>query len=621
MNLNKYIEQGYTFFKGLASELVKELRKDKEDVIDKLSPIKTVEAVFEAQKAIVSEVGKMSENIGQAIANQEIATAVEMTNADDISGKIVDKLDELSKGLEALKTPGDLTIKGAFIKGEKGDKGDKGEPANEERIIKAVQKKIKLPKDGLNGSNGRDGTNGKDGKDGSPDTPKEIVDKIESLEGENRLDAKAIKNLNKFVNNTIEYRGGSTSLNVLKDGNLVGKGSELNFIGSGVSINYEGDNRNTVTITGGSGGAVDSVNGQTGVVVLDYADVGAAPLYHNHNAGIEGTPTITEGTAGDAGKISVASGTAWFFDDATRETLTVHTIAAKAMTTPTDDVTTYVCADRDTDTWVFLTDATVIDYLRYIPYFIVFKRTGSTNLHHQVVVLNAHGEVEANYHRTFHTDRYGRESGLDQIAVDASLNLTVDGGVVWAVHTPYDILPVTTATRQFRCISDGTITSHTAPVIDNGHYDNGTEQVLTAGKWVINYIYRGIEEQDHVYTTLSDQFDSLEAAQASSTITFLPEIISSHAILIGRIIVESGATTGFTIESAFTDAFAATTSITDHGFLTGLADDDHPQYAQKVSALDFEITDATKGVILKSSNGTRYRLTISNDGELTTTSI
>jgi hypothetical protein len=43
--------------------------------------------------------------------------------------------------------------------------------------------------------------------------------------------------------------------------------------------------------------------------------------------------------------------------------------------------------------------------------------------------------------------------------------------------------------------------------------------------------------------------------------------------------------------------------------------------AQKVGAVDIEITDATKGLILKSANNNRYRLTIDNDGIPTTTAL
>lgn len=41
--------------------------------------------------------------------------------------------------------------------------------------------------------------------------------------------------------------------------------------------------------------------------------------------------------------------------------------------------------------------------------------------------------------------------------------------------------------------------------------------------------------------------------------------------------------------------------------------------ALTVSALDLEITDTTKGVILKSPSGTRYRLQVADDGTLSTT--
>jgi hypothetical protein len=43
--------------------------------------------------------------------------------------------------------------------------------------------------------------------------------------------------------------------------------------------------------------------------------------------------------------------------------------------------------------------------------------------------------------------------------------------------------------------------------------------------------------------------------------------------------------------------------------------------ADKTGTSDIEITDATKGVILKSANGTRYRITVDNDGSLTTTAV
>lgn len=60
-------------------------------------------------------------------------------------------------------------------------------------------------RDGVDGVNGKDGRDGIDGKDGSPDTPDQIVSKLESLEGEYRLDASSIKGLDSIVKETKVY--------------------------------------------------------------------------------------------------------------------------------------------------------------------------------------------------------------------------------------------------------------------------------------------------------------------------------------------------------------------------------------------------------------------------------
>ena len=80
--------------------------------------------------------------------------------------------------------------------GAKGDKGDKGDT-------------------------GETGADGKDGKDGSPDTSEQVRDKLESLKDEERLDASAIKGLEKFIKTTKEIvNGGVRLLTGLMDVNI-----------------------------------------------------------------------------------------------------------------------------------------------------------------------------------------------------------------------------------------------------------------------------------------------------------------------------------------------------------------------------------------------------------------
>lgn len=130
----------------------------------------------------------------------------------------VQAVNEVFKRIELLK-----------IKGDKGDNGEKGEPGIDGKDGKdGIDGKD--GKDGINGRDGKDGArglrglagrdgvdgkNGKDGrngKDGSPDTPYEIRDKLSKLRGNERLDAKHIKNLSKEIGSvTITGVGNGTS--------------------------------------------------------------------------------------------------------------------------------------------------------------------------------------------------------------------------------------------------------------------------------------------------------------------------------------------------------------------------------------------------------------------------
>jgi hypothetical protein len=61
-----------------------------------------------------------------------------------------------------------------------------------------IAARLATVKDGQDGKNGADGKDGKDGKDGSPDAPEDVRDKLETLEGDARLDISAIKGLDDY---------------------------------------------------------------------------------------------------------------------------------------------------------------------------------------------------------------------------------------------------------------------------------------------------------------------------------------------------------------------------------------------------------------------------------------
>jgi hypothetical protein len=325
---------------------------------------------------------------------------------------------------------------------------------------------------------------------------------------------------------------------------------------------------------------------------------GLAPAYHNHQIGIDGEVFVTE--YGN-GTLSLSTVKAWFPTDATEDYYAVHIIGGEIMT-PVDDTTCYIIADQNTNAWVLTTDPSMIDYHRYIPYMIVFKRALSTNLHTQVINFKAHGELESWHKRDFMCGRYKLEKGALQglTCADDTLAITCGGGGVWTVGHRYQILPITTDTRQFDLENTGAYwimnpPSHLAPYANNSQYQGETSFLpLDDGYWNINYIYRGIEDQDHTYLVLStEQFASKELAQASKTIGSLPDLITSHTEFVGRIITQKGMTSGFIVESAFDTIFQASSSITKHSALIGLNDDDHKQYLLRTDFVTPSVSSVT----------------------------
>lgn len=111
-----------------------------------------------------------------------------ITNQENKIEKVVSReMEQISKLVKDCKTMCDEVMS---IKMEKPKKGDKGE----------------------RGDAGEKGDKGNDGKDGSPDTPEQVRNKLESLKEEERLDASAIKGLEKFIKTTKQIVNGGVRL-------------------------------------------------------------------------------------------------------------------------------------------------------------------------------------------------------------------------------------------------------------------------------------------------------------------------------------------------------------------------------------------------------------------------
>lgn len=119
---------------------------------------------------------------------------------------------------------------------------------NEALIIQRVVSRIRIPQDGKPGEKG---------KDGSPDTPVQVKDKLESLKGNERLDASAIKNLPKP---TMQFGGDSyTGLAKVDSTGTPGTLEDKLVAGTNVTITKVNDTLRIASSGGVGGGQVASI--------------------------------------------------------------------------------------------------------------------------------------------------------------------------------------------------------------------------------------------------------------------------------------------------------------------------------------------------------------------------
>jgi len=163
--------------------------------------------------------------------------------------KVLDTLNKAQEALDAIKS---ITVRD-------------GVDADEDIIVEKVLAKIELP----------------EYKEVELDEAEDIVEKLESLEGEDRLDAKAIKNLPKMVQTFV---GGST-------GNI----KEI-IAGTGVTIDNTNAGYPVITSTASGSGIVETVVAGDGISV-DSTDP-ANPIVTNTNPTPYTLPTASDTVLG-----------------------------------------------------------------------------------------------------------------------------------------------------------------------------------------------------------------------------------------------------------------------------------------------------------------------------------
>lgn len=234
-----------------------------------------------------------------------------------------------------------------------------------------------------------------------------------------------------------------------------------------------------------------------------------------------------------------------------------------------DQTQNYLVADYNSGTPILkvITDVNLINETTVIPIYTAYRN--GIFLHFQN--WDALGLALANkvHQSIVKTQRYRREYGLI-VTEYGTHNLNMTAGRVWVGAVPVDIAEINTGIDNLSIWyhSGGNWVNSIQPTYNFTQWDNGTNLVtLTNNRYAVNWIFRGIENQKHLYIVLGRGDYSLVEAEASS-MPPIPTAISSHATLVAKLIVEKNAATATNIKSAFEVQFSLA-SVQKHDDLTG----------------------------------------------------
>lgn len=183
---------------------------------------------------------------------------------------------------------------------------------------------------------------------------------------------------------------------------------------------------------------------------------------------------------------------------------------------------------------------------------------------------------------------------LSETATPTNRTVLITGAVVYSGSTPHQILAFNSSINQFTFVRHvaGVWTYSDVSVYNNSQYDNGTDLVsLTTNKYTVNWIYRSIGNSIQSFFVLgNDEYSTVAHAQASTAIN-VPFLLRDHCMLVGRIIVKQGATSGVVENVADTTFTGATvTGTTNHNDLAGLQGNG-PEYYHFTGAQYTDLTD------------------------------
>lgn len=352
-------------------------------------------------------------------------------------------------------------------------------------------------------------------------------------------------------------------------------------IGDGVSISYDG----TVSVTHNKLSDLQDANGavsgqhyhlnaaQAGTV---YQLNAAAPssaglgLYGNTDgtfyfsapiiyAGVVTQPSYTDN--GD-GSVTIGSGVYNLYPDPTGAGLVKQYALLGGTFTLTDGITNYIYAAYNSGSPVVLSTTNRADFAgQYFttdtPIYTLYR---SGNLIYQLNFgTTGHASPEKTLYRLLDTRRFEHVSGMS-LADAGNGTFTVTQGVVWyaITRTTLDAFNSSTGSTRLYYYNGSSWAYNTVTGYNNTNYQGPSGlSTLPGGKYNINWVYRSVSSSKTCFIVLGSAAYTLNDAIAAQPPGNVPDVVSTTAMLVGKIIVSQGAASSSAVYSAFDVQYSA----------------------------------------------------------------
>ncbi len=225
------------------------------------------------------------------------------------------------------------------------------------------------------------------------------------------------------------------------------------------------------------------------------------------------------------------------------------------------------------------------------------------------------------HQRLVKVERFAREYGL-MLGEGASNEITLTAGTVWlgAARIPLVVTNSISSLAYLYVYNGSSWNISRINTYNRTQYQGPTGLVSLGGggnHWTTNWIYRSVNDNagsELLIVILGGaDYGSLTAAALAGSPQIVPDVVSSHSILVGRIIAKKNTVPAAEIDSSFTKTLTAA-NVTDHNLLTNIQGGDGTlnQYYH------LSLTEYTKVLNLSASNAdiNASYLTLANTASL-----